>query len=426
MTAKPKKDKPDKNKKSKNCDDETLNTNKSKKAEKETKRILCKNRKKRNDHQYDSTEEKDFFRHMGQMDLLIRIVKGDGNCMFRSIADQLVGNESKHDIYQLVCKYIEEHEEHFKFFIEDDVPFQDYLSKMQEDGEWGGQPELYAAGQCLHVDIYVHQVNAPRFVFLCETAKRSIHISFHGECHYNSVRLISDDTFDQPCCNFVLPSSSSSSVVDSNDDTNNLNNSNNNGKAIAVSKMIKTDNKSSNKLIDIIVLSVPWVTVQDIQTALEMSENDVEDAIEILMSNPQGFSKTESPQTKDDESDVNDNEVTTITRTTRLSEDDIDNLDKITNEYTTKLKISDNDKTKLPKPPPPVVSKQPSSTNKRQIRHAVKNKLKSKGKNIDTDAENDANAEKTGEKCFTSKSSSHNSNNNHSNSNNGNGIEIIV
>ena len=103
---------------------------------------------------------------------------------------------------------------------------------MREDGEWGGQQELYAAAQSLQINIYVHQATAPRFVFLFDNkannmksdsvchkngknnsshyqnqihVTRSIQLSYHGECHYNSVRLISDETYDQTTENIILP-----------------------------------------------------------------------------------------------------------------------------------------------------------------------------------------------------------------------------
>ena len=42
------------------------------------------------------------------------------------------------------------------------------------------------------LNIYVHQVDGPRFIINSDHATRNIHLSFHGECHYNSVRSSSD------------------------------------------------------------------------------------------------------------------------------------------------------------------------------------------------------------------------------------------
>jgi hypothetical protein len=82
-----------------------------------------------------------------------------------------------------------------------------------ESGEWGGHPELYAASQCLGVNIVVHQAEGPRFVLTCELsqsqsqsqskAPRDVHLSYHGECHYNSVRLGGDPDIG-PAAEIVL------------------------------------------------------------------------------------------------------------------------------------------------------------------------------------------------------------------------------
>ena len=37
-----------------------------------------------------------------------------------------------------------ENQDHFKFFIEDDVTFDDYIKDMTKDGTWGGNLEIYA------------------------------------------------------------------------------------------------------------------------------------------------------------------------------------------------------------------------------------------------------------------------------------------
>ena len=51
---------------------------------------------------------------------------------------------------------MKENEELYKFFIEDDMNFDDYLKKMLKDGEWAGQLEVKAIGELFEVNIYVH------------------------------------------------------------------------------------------------------------------------------------------------------------------------------------------------------------------------------------------------------------------------------
>jgi OTU domain-containing protein 3 len=71
-------------------------------------------------------------------------VGGDGNCLFRSFADQLEGNECSHTIFRKsAIEYMIEHQDHFKFFIEDDKSFENYIKEMSTDGIWGGNLEIY-------------------------------------------------------------------------------------------------------------------------------------------------------------------------------------------------------------------------------------------------------------------------------------------
>lgn len=60
------------------------------------------------------------------------------------------------------------------------------------------------------VNIYVHQVDGPRFVVAGDEAKRSIHLSYHGEYHYNSVRA-ADDNDDGSAREISLESAENSS-----------------------------------------------------------------------------------------------------------------------------------------------------------------------------------------------------------------------
>jgi OTU domain-containing protein 3 len=38
---------------------------------------------------------------------------------------------------------MKENEEHFKFFIEDDESFEEYVTNMTKLGTWGGNLEIY-------------------------------------------------------------------------------------------------------------------------------------------------------------------------------------------------------------------------------------------------------------------------------------------
>ncbi|CAM9829515.1 unnamed protein product, partial [Phaeothamnion confervicola] len=106
-------------------------------------------------HLTDS-QDKEFTEQMRRLGCQIRFIVGDGNCLFRALADQITGRQSDHtEIRAKVVGYIEEQRELFEAFMEDDEPFGDYVERMRGGGEWGGHQELYAAAQHFGVHIIV-------------------------------------------------------------------------------------------------------------------------------------------------------------------------------------------------------------------------------------------------------------------------------
>ena len=82
----------------------------------------------------------------------------DGNCLFRSLSDQLFGDYGqRHDeVRRNVCDFMENHHDEFSVFLvldekesdHDAHDFASYLAAMREEGEWGGNLELVAAAKC--------------------------------------------------------------------------------------------------------------------------------------------------------------------------------------------------------------------------------------------------------------------------------------
>jgi len=66
-------------------------------------------------------------------------IQADGNCLFRAIADQLLGDQHKHsDLRVKTVEYIEENKDLYKFFIEDDESIEDYVNWIRQDSKWAG------------------------------------------------------------------------------------------------------------------------------------------------------------------------------------------------------------------------------------------------------------------------------------------------
>ena len=87
-------------------------------------------------------------------------MNADGNCLFRSISDQLYEDygQRHEEVRSEICAYMKEHKDDFAVFLvfededdksqdEDAKDFETYLENMQEDGEWGGNLELVAAAR---------------------------------------------------------------------------------------------------------------------------------------------------------------------------------------------------------------------------------------------------------------------------------------
>ncbi|KAE9964991.1 hypothetical protein EG328_010052 [Venturia inaequalis] len=150
--------------------------------------------------------------------LVEKEVRADGHCLYASVADQLAllgvglrprivptmvsgrGNgedeekvESYRAVRQTAARYIKEHEDDFVAFLEE--PVDEYVRKVGETGEWGGQLELLALAKAYGVSIsvldgngQVHEVEGTN-----KDEEKRIWLAYYrhgfglGE-HYNSLR----------------------------------------------------------------------------------------------------------------------------------------------------------------------------------------------------------------------------------------------
>jgi len=139
---------------------------------------------------------KEFNEQLNQLGLTIREMGGDGNCLFRSVADQIEGIEDNQFLYrEKAVAYIEEHKDFFAPFIDDDDTFEEYVADMKKDGAWGGNIEIQAMSQYFKINIVIHMLDAAAYVIENHDMKenKTIHLSYHMGEHYNSVRLLGDD-----------------------------------------------------------------------------------------------------------------------------------------------------------------------------------------------------------------------------------------
>ncbi|KAJ9562317.1 hypothetical protein OSB04_007477 [Centaurea solstitialis] len=166
---------------------------------------------KKNGKQSDISE---FRAQLDALGLKIIEVTADGNCFFRALADQLEGDEDKHEAYRkMVVHYIMKNRENFEPFIEDDVPFDEYCQSMGKDGTWAGNMELQAASLVTHSNICIHRKSSPRWYIknFNDHDAQMIHLSYHDWEHYNSVRL-KEDTCNGPTRPIIIKADADLSV----------------------------------------------------------------------------------------------------------------------------------------------------------------------------------------------------------------------
>ncbi|KAF9920866.1 hypothetical protein FBU30_009188 [Linnemannia zychae] len=139
------------------------------------------------------------------LNLQLKDTMGDGNCLFRACADQFSGTEKDHHLLRAqVCQYIEEHEEHFKLFLDNET-VEAHVTKMRKNGTYGGNIELVAFARMKRVDIKVYQ---PGYIYVIEGVdvkkegsspgqRPVMHIAYHSWEHYSSIRNI-DGPYEGP------------------------------------------------------------------------------------------------------------------------------------------------------------------------------------------------------------------------------------
>ena len=157
---------------------------------------------KNDDHRVLTSKDPDEVCEMAnqlmKLDLEIREIKPDGNCMFSAISDQLVGTSDKAgELRRNTCMYIVKNKDHFFPFIgESDDEFTHFLQLLNRDGVFGGQEALVAISREHNVMIGIHQLDSPVWYIKPEDerkCKKEIHLAYHQKTmHYSSIRRKGD------------------------------------------------------------------------------------------------------------------------------------------------------------------------------------------------------------------------------------------
>ena len=160
---------------------------------------------------------------LGALGLCLSPTRGDGNCLFNALSDQIYGDQNEHAaIRARVIEYMREHAEYYKQFIDVhpgggirrnpkrknagaysspahyvppsaadiDRVFETHLQNMARGGTYGDNMEITAFSSAFDIDVKIYQRD---FAYMVtgsgdETQRPVAHIAYHLWEHYSSIR----------------------------------------------------------------------------------------------------------------------------------------------------------------------------------------------------------------------------------------------
>jgi len=124
---------------------------------------------------------------------IIKKMAEDGNCLFRSVADQVYGDAEMHDTVRERCmNYMVAERDHYSQFVTED--FDTYIARKRQDRCFGNHVEIQAMGELYNRPIEIFTLDStdstnPLNIFHNQYSTDSlpIRLSYHNGNHYNSV-----------------------------------------------------------------------------------------------------------------------------------------------------------------------------------------------------------------------------------------------
>uniref|UniRef100_K3YUZ8 ubiquitinyl hydrolase 1 n=1 Tax=Setaria italica TaxID=4555 RepID=K3YUZ8_SETIT len=123
-------------------------------------------------------------------ELIEHKVKGDGNCQFRALSDQLYQTPDHHEfVREQIINQLKTNRDAYDGYVP--MAYDDYLEKVARNGEWGDHVTLQAAADKYGVKIFV----MTSFKDTCyieiqpkvQKSNKVVLLSFWAEVHYNSI-----------------------------------------------------------------------------------------------------------------------------------------------------------------------------------------------------------------------------------------------
>ena len=137
-------------------------------------------------------------------------MQGDGNCLFRSLCDQVDGTPHDHLFHRAdVVRFMRNHRDDFEPFVEDDISFDAHLSRLARSGTYADNDSIVAFARRHNLTVVIHQLNQPLWQIHGGAGgvagEAEVHISYHNGNHYNSVRRIEGEWNSPTTLRLCLP-----------------------------------------------------------------------------------------------------------------------------------------------------------------------------------------------------------------------------
>ena len=123
------------------------------------------------------------------MNLKIKRVASDGNCLLRSVAAQMEGLDHRL-LRQLLVEEYRNHPEDYQFLYDGDEAYKLHILLVGQDGAWCDEPEIAVLANSLKVEIHVYRDNLDEIYTKYrprDTSMGIVRIIFVQGCHYNAV-----------------------------------------------------------------------------------------------------------------------------------------------------------------------------------------------------------------------------------------------
>ena len=121
----------------------------------------------------------------------------DGNCLFRALSRGCFGSPEFHgEIRESIWDYILHNNQRFANHLHQEA--KEYVQKMLEDGEWGGEPEIVAFSELYNVNVTVYDAmtsSIPYFTAENVKANHTVHLLMVINNHFNTLNVKNKSKF---------------------------------------------------------------------------------------------------------------------------------------------------------------------------------------------------------------------------------------